>query len=135
VRQTIANPYVVGRGGLEARLSARVCHVLEAKLGPALANLRTHTRGVDQETAYALMAVREVAMSFVPPEEQAVVATSEQAAVLEWLDTSEAADLMGLRTPRAVTQAIARGRLPAVKVGRAWRIRRTDIEHYRTRAA
>ncbi|GAA1154910.1 helix-turn-helix domain-containing protein [Nocardioides aquiterrae] len=62
--------------------------------------------------------------------------TDEQPTELRsWVTSSEAADLLG-GGPRAVQQAIARGRLKATKVNGVWRIEREDLEHYRaTRAA
>ena len=80
--------------------------------------------------AYALMAVREAALGFVPPEEQQVVDLEEQAAPLEWLSTAEAAELLGVGR-RAIGQAVARLQLPATRVGRCWRISRSDLDEYR----
>ena len=41
----IPNPYLSGKSGPEARLSAQVCHALETALGRELAMLRTRARG------------------------------------------------------------------------------------------
>lgn len=133
----IPNPYLIGSRGPHALLSAHVCWVLERQLGRELAALRTRLRGVDQESAYALIAVTAAAASFVPPEEQLVVDRAEQATGSvspEWLSTAEAAELLAVGR-RAIGQAIARNRLPAVKTGREWRICRTDLETYKNASA
>jgi excisionase family DNA binding protein len=127
------NPHLIGTAGPAAVLPARVCRVLQVELGAELAALRTRARGVDQEVAFALMAVAAAAAGFVPPEEQKVAPGEEQAALLTqvWLSTGQAGVALGI-TRRAVGQAITRRHLPAVRVGRNWRVRATDIDDYRT---
>lgn len=130
VNDKIKNPYLVGVDGAHALLSARVCSQLEQFLGRELAALRTRLRGVDQEAAFGLMALREAALRWVPPEEQQAANSEERTSQLrEWLSTTEAADHLRV-SRRAVGQAITRQRLPAVKVGREWRVRRADVEEY-----
>lgn len=46
------------------------------------------------------------------------------------LTTSQAAAALGI-TPRAVQQAITRGKLKATKAGRDWLIKTRDVEAYR----
>jgi excisionase family DNA binding protein len=58
----------------------------------------------------------------------------EPAASSKWLSTTQAADLLGVRS-RAVVKAIARGRLPATRVSNRHRISREDLEHYRAARA
>ena len=130
----IPNPYLSGTAGPEARLPARVCRVLEAELGRELALLRTRARGVDPEVAYALMALRQAALGFVPPEETERAESEGTAAPSEWLSTTQAAESLGLGR-RAITYAVARRLIPATRVGRAWRIRRSDLDDYRARRA
>lgn len=134
----IPNPYVIGCAGPHALLPARICWVLETRIGAELESLRIGARGVDPELSYVLRAVREAAMAFVPPEmrrEQDAAAASEHASDSgeRWMGTAQAADVLGVRTSRAVVQAIARGTLPAVRQGRVWRLRRRDVESYRAR--
>ncbi len=128
------NPHLIGTTGPAAVLPARVCRVLEHELGRELATLRTRARGVDQEVAYALIALATAAATYVPPEEQMVAESSEQAAESrhpqEWVSATRAAELLGVGS-RAVVQAIARGRLPATRIGREWRLLSTDVENYR----
>lgn len=47
----------------------------------------------------------------------------------EWLDTDEAARLLRVHT-RTVAKLAKSGALPATRVGRLWRFRRSDVEAY-----
>jgi excisionase family DNA binding protein len=125
------NPFLLGEAGPSAILPPRVCRLLEVRFSAELARLRTDARGVDQETAFALMAVRAASAAFVPLEEQVVAGKPEQRPRSEWLSTGQAAELLGLKGSRGVVQAISRETLPAVKVGDRWRLNRADVERYR----
>lgn len=124
------NPYLVGSTGPSAVLDARVCRLLEAEVGPQLRALRTRLRGVDQEAAFQLLAVRQASDAFVPMEEQKVAAKPEQAPPSEWVGSSDAARLLGI-SPRGVAQARSRGRLPGHMTDGRWRFRIRDVENYR----
>jgi excisionase family DNA binding protein len=53
-----------------------------------------------------------------------------EVAVKEWLKVSEVADLLGL-TPQRAYDLIARGELPAVRIGsRSIRVPRRELERY-----
>lgn len=100
-----------------------------------LGRVRTELRGADAETDGVLMALHIAALKWrgsATGTDRAPAA--EPVASSLWLSTSEAADLLEV-TPRAVTKAIAAGRLPAQRHGRDWRISREDLEHYRTATA
>lgn len=45
----------------------------------------------------------------------------------EWLTTKEAAQVLSV-SPRVLLQLIKDGRLPAIKLGRAYRIKKTDLD-------
>jgi len=47
-----------------------------------------------------------------------------------WLSVAQAASLLGV-SPGRVRQLAASGQLPARRFGRAWVIRRADLERYR----
>lgn len=126
---TGANPFVIGAEGPGAHLPARVCRVLQHELGRELLALRVRARGVDQEVAYAVMAIQQASAAVVPVEEQVSGFVEEVTGDL-YMSTTEVADRLRI-SRRAVGQAIARGRLPATKVGRAWRVRSTDVQNYR----
>lgn len=124
------NPYLAGVSGPSAVLDARVCRLLEVQFGAELRELRTRLRGVDQEAAFQLLALRQASDAFVPVEEQKLAASPEHAPALEWLGTGHVAELLGVG-PRGVVQAASRGRLLGHKVDGRWRFRRSDVERYR----
>jgi excisionase family DNA binding protein len=45
------------------------------------------------------------------------------------LTSKEAADLLRL-SPQTIVDYVRRGKLPAVKVGRSWLLRREDVERF-----
>ncbi len=45
----------------------------------------------------------------------------------EWLDTASAAALLGVN-PRTITKRAAAGEIPASRIGKLWRFRRSDLE-------
>lgn len=121
---------IVGDQGPGVVLSARTCAWLEkyARL-PAL---RVAARGVDPQVSAHLEEIRQAADAWrgsVLGTE--VAATSEPATRSEWMTTAMVAELLQVG-PRAVVKAIARGALPAQRVGRTWQVHREDAERYRT---
>ena len=123
------NPFLIGVSGPGVLLPARVCRVLQHELGRELSALRVRARGVDQETAYALMAIQLASAALVPVEEH--VSRPVEEPPEDWyMSTTEVAERLHV-SRRAIGQAIARGTLPATKVGRAWRVRSTDVQNYR----
>ncbi len=48
-----------------------------------------------------------------------------------WMTATEAAKEKGI-SHQAITNAIHEGRLPAVKFGRNWAIRKSDVDAYKT---
>lgn len=100
-----------------------------------LSKVRISARGTDPEVYAVLAALHRGGLQW-----QTRASGSEQRKEPEatppskWVSTSKAADLLGI-TDRAVRLAIEEHRLPAEKHGRAWRIARTDIEHYRATQA
>lgn len=47
----------------------------------------------------------------------------------EWVDTATAAELLGVH-PRTVTKLARNEELPASRIGKLWRFRRSDIEAF-----
>lgn len=47
----------------------------------------------------------------------------------EWLDSSTAAEILGINV-RTLTKRAASGDLPAARIGRLWRFRRSDVEGF-----
>jgi excisionase family DNA binding protein len=96
-----------------------------------LGQVRTEVRGIDAEADAALMALHIAALKW----RGSATGTTEAAQpelgpISGWLSTGEAAGLLGV-TPRAVVKAIARGKLPAERLGGRHRISREDLEQYR----
>jgi excisionase family DNA binding protein len=99
--------------------------------------LRVMARGSHPGIYAYLTAVTQVGQNWCSSQARTPLTnTDEQAQDLRsWVTSTEAADLLKVE-PRAVQQAIARGRLKATKVGKRWQIEREDLEHYKaTRAA
>jgi excisionase family DNA binding protein len=112
-------------------IDARFCAFLERYAH--LSALQVQVRGVHPEVSQQLLDVRTAAKSrntngteLAKPEEHAPTS--------EWLTVSQAAQLLGVG-PRAVRQAITRGRLEAEHEERGYRIRRIDAQHYRATRA
>ncbi|WP_420835150.1 helix-turn-helix domain-containing protein [Williamsia herbipolensis] len=90
------------------------------------------TRGTDVELTNVLTALhlasldwRSAATGIVKP------STAELEPRSEWIGTRQAADLLGI-SDRAVRKAIVEKRLAATSIGQGYRVRREDVEHYRS---
>jgi len=92
----------------------------------------TH-RGEDAEVDQALIALKVAALTW---RESATgtknAARPELAPQLEWLSTKEAADALAM-TDRAIRKAIREDRLQAATIGRAYRINREQLAHFKAR--
>jgi len=108
-------------------LPGRIAAYLDHHAG--LNEFRLRARGQDPELDAALIALHLVALQW----RTSAVGTAEDVRpepAAAWLSTTEAAARVGV-TSRAIRRAIAEKRLAATRVGRSWRISRTDLEHYR----
>lgn len=90
-------------------------------------------RGQDAEIDQSLIALKVAALSW----RSAATGTSnaprpELATQLEWLSTKQAADALAM-TDRAIRKAIRENRLKANRVGRAYRINREQLAHFKAR--
>ncbi|TCK63611.1 excisionase family DNA-binding protein [Curtobacterium sp. PhB136] len=90
-------------------------------------------RGEDAEIDQTLIAMKVAALSWRS------AATGTQSAALpelpaqsEWLSTKQAADALAM-TDRAIRKAIRENRLKANRVGRAYRINREQLAHFKAR--
>ncbi|MET3450101.1 helix-turn-helix domain-containing protein [Curtobacterium sp. 1544] len=93
---------------------------------------QTH-RGEDAEVDQTLIALKVAALSW----RNAATGTKSAAkpeltAQLEWLSTKQAADALAM-TDRAIRKAIRENRLQATTVGRAYRINREQLAHFKAR--
>jgi excisionase family DNA binding protein len=119
--------YVHGQDGLVVVLPGRIAALLDERAG--LNRFRIAVRGSDQQLDAVLLALHVAALGWrtsatgTPDEVRAEPAAS-------WLSTTEAAARVGV-TSRAIRRAIAEKRIAATRIGRSWRIARTDLEHYR----
>ncbi|PZE71777.1 hypothetical protein DEJ27_03095 [Curtobacterium sp. MCPF17_018] len=90
-------------------------------------------RGEDAEIDQTLIAMKVVALSW---RESATgtrnASHAELSAELEWLSTKQAADALAM-TDRAIRKAIRENRLKATMVGRAYRINREQLAHFKAR--
>lgn len=122
--------YVHGEHGRVVIIPGRVAAWLERHLG--LNEVRINTRGTDAEVSNVLMAIHLAALEWRSAATGTVtVAPAEPASTSEaWVTTTQAADLLAV-SDRAIRKAIAEDRLPATRVGNAWRISREEVEHFR----
>lgn len=117
------------------RLTAEMAGWLSKR--PEFRALRVAARGAHPGAYAYLTAVGVLGQNWCSSQARTPLTnTDEQASESKtWVTSSEAADLLKVG-PRAVQQAVARGRLKARKVDGVWRIEREDLAHYRaTRAA
>ncbi len=122
---------IQGDRGAFAQVSGCVASILER--GGRIDELRRQLGGRDRELDVTLEAIRVVALRWRGSEVgTGDAAPSEPAALSEWMTTDMVAHLLEVG-PRAITKAIARGRLKAEKADGRWRIHRHDLAEYRTR--
>lgn len=122
---------IIGKDGPAVVLDARACAWLEQYA--RLSSVRKDFRGTDPHISQQLEEIRYAAMAWWRASASTGTehdSEAEVAAPSKWLTTGQAADLLGI-TSRAVRLAIARGDVPAEKVGTHNRISRADVEHYR----
>ncbi|MEG8035381.1 helix-turn-helix domain-containing protein [Sphingomonas sp. LR61] len=90
-------------------------------------------RGEDAEIDQTLIALKVAALSWRNTATGTKsAATPELAAQSEWLSTKQAADALAM-TDRAIRKAIRENRLKATTVGRAYRINREQLAHFKAR--
>ncbi|MFL0359063.1 excisionase family DNA-binding protein [Curtobacterium flaccumfaciens] len=90
-------------------------------------------RGEDPEIDQTLIALKVAALSW----RESATGTKNAAAAelptqLQWLSTKQAADALAM-TDRAIRKAIRENRLKANRVGRAYRINREQLAHFKAR--
>jgi excisionase family DNA binding protein len=119
--------YLHGQDGMVVVLPGRIAALLEQHAG--LNRFRIEIRGRDPELDAVLLDLRLAALAW----RTSATGTKEDVRpepAASWLSTTEAAARVGV-TSRAIRRAIAEQRITATRVGRSWRIARTDHEHYR----
>ena len=90
-------------------------------------------RGEDPEIDQTLIALKVAALSWRESATGTKSATSaELTTQLQWLSTKQAADALAM-TDRAIRKAIRENRLKANRVGRAYRINREQLAHFKAR--
>ncbi|WP_082509378.1 excisionase family DNA-binding protein [Curtobacterium sp. Leaf154] len=90
-------------------------------------------RGEDAEVDAALLAMKVVALHWrTSATGTRNAASAELDAQSEWLSTKQAADALAM-TDRAIRKAIRENRLKANRVGRAYRINREQLAHFKAR--
>ena len=127
--QRTASDLVFGLGGPVVVVSGRVAAILNHKA--KLDDFRVKVRGIDPELDASLAALKFVAEQWrtsATGSPEAPVA--EAAASSEWVSTSQAGNDLHV-TDRAIRLAIKEGRLEARQVGRAWRIHREELQHFK----
>jgi excisionase family DNA binding protein len=94
---------------------------------------RREHRGEDPEVDQTLIALTVIALQWRNSATGTSKApTPELDAQLEWLSTTQAAEALTM-TDRAIRKAIREKRLNAVHVGRAYRISREQLAHFKSR--
>ena len=116
---------------------ARICAWLARRTN--LSEVRVRVRGVDPEVYAVLHDMHRAALEWAASHDEPASAPkgsragkfAEVAPPSKWVGTAQAASVLQI-TPRAVRLAIEEGRLPAKREGRTWKVRRTDLEHFRS---
>jgi excisionase family DNA binding protein len=125
--------YVTGNHGPGVEIPGRVAAWLEARTD--LRRIRTDARGADPEVDAVLSDLHRVALlwrSSVDGSDPRKPA--EARALLPWLNTTQAAGLLGVTESR-VRQVIRTKALVAEQIDHRWRISRMDLEHYKAAKA
>lgn len=124
-------PPVAGIDGPVALLSGRVAAYLLRYAD--LDRYHMGHRGEDAEVDAALLAMKVVALHWrTSATGTRNAASAELDAQSEWLSTKQAADALAM-TDRAIRKAIRENRLKANRVGRAYRINREQLAHFKAR--
>lgn len=90
-------------------------------------------RGLDAEIDQTLIALKVAALSWRSSATgMRDAAIPELSPGLQWLSTKQAADALAM-TDRAIRKAIRENRLQATTIGRAYRINREQLAHFKAR--
>lgn len=126
-----AHELVVGADGPIVTVSARVAAFLMRHAG--LNTYHLDHRGIDPEVDQTLIALNVLALHW-----RATATGTKNAAQpeldtqLEWLNTTQAGAALAM-TDSAIRKAIRENRLQANRVGRAYRINREQLAHFKAR--
>jgi len=122
---------VAGMSGPVVIMSGRVAAVLLRYAD--LDRYHLDHRGEDSEVDAALIAMKVVALQWRSTATGTRDAPkAELDGQSEWLSTKQAADALAM-TDRAIRKAIRENRLKATTVGRAYRINREQLAHFKAR--
>lgn len=129
--QRPASAYIHGHDGPVVVVPARIARILVRQAG--LATFHLEHRGIDPELDEVLVALRDAGHRWAAAH-SSVSGTSHDSSDGEdprygWLSTTEVARQLGI-TARAVTKAIAAGRLPAQLLGSRWVLNPEDVAQY-----
>ncbi|MEV7762255.1 helix-turn-helix domain-containing protein [Curtobacterium flaccumfaciens] len=126
-----ASELVVGVSGPEVIVSGRSAAWLLRYAG--LNEYHLDHRGEDAEIDETLVALKVAALSWRNTATGTADAPkAELNAQSDWLSTTQAADALAM-TDRAIRKAIRENRLKATTVGRAYRINREQLAHFKAR--
>ena len=126
-----ASELLTGVDGPVVLLSARACAWLLRYA--ELDRYHLDHRGEDAEIDQSLIALKTAALIWrYTATGTKNAARPELAADSEWLSTKQAADALAM-TDRAIRKAIREKRLQANTVGRAYRINREQLAHFKAR--
>ena len=126
-----AKDLVIGVSGPEVVVSGRAAAWLLRYAG--LNEYHLDHRGEDAEIDETLVALKVAALTWRNTATGTADAPKpELDAQSEWLSTKQAADALAM-TDRAIRKAIRENRLKATTVGRAYRINREQLAHFKAR--
>lgn len=126
-----AKDLIIGANGPEVVVSGRVAAWLMRYA--ELDRYHLDNRGIDSEVDQTLVALKVAALSWRNTETGTkAAAVAELAPQLQWLSTKQAADALAM-TDRAIRKAIRENRLQATIIGRAYRINREQLAHFKAR--
>lgn len=126
-----ARELVVGVNGPEVVISGRTAAFLLRYAH--LDKYHLEHRGEDAEIDQALIALKVVALEWRNTATGTKnAAKPELDAQSEWLSTKQVADALAM-TDRAIRKAIRENRLQATTIGRAYRINREQLAHFKAR--
>lgn len=126
-----AKDLVIGVSGPEVVVSGRAAAWLLRYAG--LNEYHLDHRGEDAEIDETLVALKVAALTWRNTATGTADAPKpELGAQSEWLSTKQVADALAM-TDRAIRKAIRENRLKANRVGRAYRINREQLAHFKAR--